>query len=82
MLAFTVIFYRTMLSWWLDDFQAHQRKLTDILRHSLVKSLFVAHMEVPCCSGLVHMAKEAIRLSGKDIPLREVTVGIRGDLKS
>ncbi len=66
----------------LDDFQAHQRKLADILRHSPVKSLSVVYMEVPCCSGLVHMAKEAIRLSGKDIPLKEVTVGIRGDLKS
>ena len=66
----------------LDDFQAHERKLADILRHSTVKSLSVVYMEVPCCSGLVHMAKEAIRLSGKDIPLREVTVGIRGDLKS
>jgi len=66
----------------LDDFQAHQNKLTEILRHSQVKSLTVVHMEVPCCSGLVHMAKQAIRLSGKDIPLEEVTVGIKGALKS
>ena len=66
----------------LDDFQAHQRKLTEILRHSAVRSLTVVHMEVPCCSGLAHMAKQAIGLSGKDIPFNEVTVGIRGDLKS
>jgi hypothetical protein len=66
----------------LDDFQAHQRKLIDILRHSQVKSLTVVHMEVPCCAGLAHMAKQAIRLSGKDIPLKEITVGVRGNLKS
>ncbi len=66
----------------LDDFQAHLSKLADILRRSQVKSLTVVHMEVPCCSGLVHMAKQAIRLSGKDIPLSEVTIGIRGDRKS
>ena len=66
----------------LDDFQAHQMKLTDILRHSPVNSLTVVHMEVPCCSGLAHMAKQAIRLSGKDTPFKEITVGIRGDLKS
>ncbi len=65
----------------LDDFQAHLKKLTDILRHSTVKSLTVVHMEVPCCSGLVHMTKQALQLSGKDIPFTEVTVGIRGDLK-
>jgi len=46
-----------------------------------VKSLTVVHMEVPCCFGLVHMAKQAIQLSGKDIPLKEVTIGVKGDLK-
>ncbi len=64
----------------LDDFQAHLEKLTDILRHSSVKSLTVVHMEVPCCSGLVHMAKQAVQLSGKNIPFKEVTVSIKGDL--
>jgi ferredoxin len=65
----------------LDDFDAHLKKLTDILSHSSVKSLMVAHMEVPCCFGIVQMAQQAIQLSGKDIPLEEVTVGVRGDLK-
>jgi hypothetical protein len=66
----------------LDDFQAHLGKLIDILRYSSAKSLTVIHMEVPCCSGIVHMAQEAIRLSGKDIPFRDVTISINGDLKS
>lgn len=66
----------------LDDFQAHQKKLTDILSHSEVKSLTVVHMEVPCCSGLAHMAKQAICSSGKDIPFKEIIIGIKGDLKS
>ena len=64
----------------LDDFRTHLKKLTDILSHSQVKSLTVVHMEVPCCSGLVHMAKQAMQSSGKDIPLKEVTIGIKGDL--
>jgi len=66
----------------LDDFQAHQNKLTEILRHSGIKSLTVIHMEVPCCSGLVHMAKQAILASGQNVPLREITIGIKGDRKS
>ena len=66
----------------LDDFQAHLEKLTDILSHSQVKSLTVVYMEVPCCFGLVHMAKQAVKLSGKDIPVKEVTIGIKGDVKS
>ncbi len=66
----------------LDDFPSHQKKLADILSHSEVNSLTVVHMEVPCCSGLVYMAKQAISASGKDIPFNEVTIGVRGDLKS
>ena len=66
----------------LDDFQAHQVKLTEILRQSQVNSIIVLHMEVPCCSGLVHMAKQAISSSSKDIPLKEMVIGVRGDVKS
>jgi len=65
----------------LDDFQAHLKKLTDILSHSQLKSLTVVHMEVPCCTGLTYMVKQAMHLSGKDIPFKEVTIGIKGDLK-
>jgi len=66
----------------LDNFQAHLSKLSEILQRADVKSLTVVHMEVPCCFGLVHMAKQAIHLSGKDIPFKEITIGVRGDLKS
>jgi len=65
----------------LDNIQAHRQKLTDILRHADIKSLTVVHMEVPCCFGLVHMAQEALKASGKTIPFKEVTVGIKGGLK-
>jgi len=62
----------------LDDFEAHLARLIEILRGSRVKSITVVRMEVPCCSGLTHMAEEAIRLSGRKIPLGEVVIGIRG----
>lgn len=65
----------------LDNIQAHQQKLTDILRHADIKSLTVVHMEMPCCFGLVHMAQEALKASGKTIPFKEVTAGIKGDLQ-
>ena len=66
----------------LDDFSAHQAKLTEIMRHSGVKSVTVVRMEVPCCSGLTHMVKESISASGNDIPFSEVVIGVKGDLKS
>ena len=66
----------------LDDFQAHQKKLTEILKQSGLKSLTIVRMEVPCCSGLVHMVKQAILASGNVVPFREVVIGIKGDIIS
>ena len=66
----------------LDDFNAHLEKLTGILKASDIKSLTVVHMEVPCCSGLTYMANEAVEASGKNIPLKDITVGARGDIKA
>ncbi len=64
----------------LDDYEAHLAKLTAILRQSNLKSITVVHMEVPCCTGLVHMAEQAIKASGKNIRLSEITIGVRGDI--
>ena len=66
----------------LDDFAAHQKKLTEIFNQAGIKSLTVVHMEVPCCSGLVHMARQAILASGNVVPFREITIGVRGDRKA
>lgn len=66
----------------LDDAGAHLDKLTAILQKSPVKSLTVVHMEVPCCSGLMYIAKQALTASGKNIPFKEVTISIQGEIKS
>jgi ferredoxin len=66
----------------LDDIGAYVNKVTQILESSDVKSLKVVYMEVPCCYGLVHVAREALRKSGKDIPLETVMVGIRGEIEN
>lgn len=65
----------------LDDYQAHLKKLTDILKLAKPKSLTVVHMEVPCCFGLLNMVDRALQVSGADIPVKEVTIGIRGEIQ-
>ena len=64
----------------LDDPDAYIDKVAKILRVADVKSLKVVHMEVPCCHGLVHIAREALKKEGKDIPLELVKVGIKGEV--
>jgi len=62
----------------LDDANAYQQKLTAIFRQNSPKSVTVARMTVPCCFGLVQLAKQAIADSGKTIPFAEVTIDVDG----
>ncbi len=65
----------------LDNYQAHLSELTSILQNAHPRSVTVVRMEVPCCSGLVHMAQEALRATGSDIPLSQVVVKIDGSIR-
>ncbi len=62
----------------LDDAEAYQEKLTTIFRQNSPRSVLVAHMTVPCCSGLVRITKQAIADSGRTIPFAEVTIDVDG----
>jgi hypothetical protein len=37
-------------------------------------------MEVPCCFGLLHIVREAIESSGKNILLGQKVVTVKGEL--
>ena len=63
----------------LDNTAPYVEKLTAMITQSNIKSLTVVHMEVPCCNGLVMMAKQALANSGRDIPFETVCIGIRGE---
>ncbi|MEW6554874.1 MAG: 4Fe-4S binding protein [Actinomycetota bacterium] len=64
----------------LDDAALYREKLAAILRENDVRDLTVAFMEVPCCSGLVNLAVQALADSGKKIPFCTVKVGIEGEV--
>lgn len=66
----------------LDDASFYREKLTEILSSSNVRSVTVAHMEVPCCFGLGRVVEGAIAASGKAIPLEDVTITLRGECES
>lgn len=62
----------------LDEKQPFLEKLTEILRSNDIKEVAVLHMEVPCCSNLVRLVSQAIKESGKDIPLQKFICMIGG----
>lgn len=64
----------------LDDVNTYIRKVEEIIRASNIKSIKIVHMVVPCCHGLVYIAKEAVHKSGEEIPLKSVVIGINGKI--
>lgn len=62
----------------LDDPAPCVEKLTEIFKHSGIRSVTVLHMEVPCCFGLKRIAEAALEAAGDRIPMRDVTVSLEG----
>ena len=56
----------------------YSEKLTAILSMNNIKSVTIARMEVPCCGGIEHAAKEALKNCQKMIPWQVVTISTDG----
>ena len=66
----------------LDNVGPYIEKLANIFADNKIRSITVAHMEVPCCGGIVYAVVQALKQAGRtDIPMQDVTVGIDGRLK-
>ena len=58
-------------------------KLAGIFKDGGITGISVVRMEVPCCGGLSWAVQKALQMSGRtDLPLREVVVGVRGEIVS
>ena len=55
-------------------------KLTAILQNNSIRSITLVRMVVPCCGGLAFAAETAINQSGKNIPLKIVTITPDGQI--
>ena len=65
----------------LDNANAYKEKLATIIGDNNIRSVTVTYMEVPCCMGLVRLVEEAVKESGKDIPIKKIRIGIKGELQ-
>jgi hypothetical protein len=63
-----------------DDRKDYVEKFTQIFKTAGIKSITCVMMEVPCCSGLPVILKEAMQASGVTIPLEVITVSARGEI--
>ena len=64
-----------------DDVNGYVQKFVEVFQKAKPKSIKMAIMEVPCCGGMRMIVKEALKQAGMDIPLEEVVVTARGEIK-
>jgi len=65
----------------LDNAGPYVDKLAAIFSHNNIRHLTVAIMEVPCCRGLEMMVNQALKKSGKDIPLTLKVISLDGQVR-
>jgi len=64
----------------LDETGPFVTRLSEILMANDIKDITILHMTVPCCAQLNRLVTEAIKRSGKDVPVKAYVVGIEGSL--
>ncbi len=62
--------------------EAYLDKLTSMIDDSLIDTLTVAVMEVPCCSGLVRIAQQAAAAAARKVPIKVIQFGVRGEVQT
>ncbi len=67
----------------LDEGQdIYQEKIKAWFDDAKINTLTVLIMQVPCCMGLLNLAKEAAQASQRKVPVKYIVVGVQGEIIS
>jgi len=65
----------------LDEGQEiYLEKLKILINTAKINTLTVMIMQVPCCGGLLNLAKKAINAAERKVPMKVIVVGIQGEI--
>ena len=62
--------------------ESYRDKITALVDEAKINTLTVMTMQVPCCAGLVQLAKSALAQATRKIPLKSKIVSLRGEILS
>ena len=62
--------------------EIYLQKFITLIETAKVNTITVLIMEVPCCGGLLQLVEMAISRGGRKVPLKAITVSIRGEILS
>jgi len=60
--------------------ESYVEKITALIDDAQVDTITVMKMEVPCCGGLVQLARMAMEQAKRKVPIKVITVGIQGEI--
>lgn len=60
--------------------ESYIEKITSLIDDAQVDTITIMKMEVPCCGGLLQLAKMAMERAKRKVPIKMMTVGIQGDI--
>ncbi|MBU0481669.1 MAG: 4Fe-4S binding protein [Proteobacteria bacterium] len=63
-----------------DDVEGYVNKFQEVFETAGIKSIKMLIMEVPCCSQMRGIIAEALKRSGRDIPVSETVISVRGEV--
>lgn len=55
------------------------QKLIELIEQAKINSLTVMTMQVPCCQGLLILAKNAVNQASRKIPVKHIIISIQGE---
>ncbi len=58
----------------------YQQKLIEMIDEAEINTLTVLTMEVPCCRGLLKLAREAAEAADRKLPVKSIEVSIQGEI--
>ena len=62
--------------------EVYRKKITALVDEARINTLTVMTMEVPCCNGLLNLAKSAVDQATRSIPVKSKVVSVRGEILS
>ena len=63
-----------------SNLDVYLSKLTSMIDDAKINTLTVMTMEVPCCSGLLGLAKKSMENASREIPVKSIVVSIKGQI--
>ncbi len=62
--------------------EVYIQKLTAMIDQAKINTLTVMIMEVPCCAGLIQMARTAADNATRKVPIKKMVIGLKGEILS